>query len=286
MESLRRERPEAGESLGEVGRARRFACKATSSSFGVSTGVELWVLPASDAALARKLATLGTDGVGGFDAGWGEDEHGAFLLRRVPSTTISALAKGEKLEGLTALAKIRDLARALAACEKAAIFPGPLRPTEVALGSEGRAEAWIAAEPLVRARLGDVAGASGVTAPSPRWTPPEQTAGAPWDNAANRYVLGLVAYRLIAGAHPNAGIGLRDAMRAQDAAPPPFEEGIAAALRPGLQSLVLAMIDPDPAKRPASAAAIVARCEEILASDVPDHSEARAARATSPKNGT
>ncbi|HEY8075589.1 MAG TPA: hypothetical protein VIF62_15800, partial [Labilithrix sp.] len=47
-----------------------------------------------------------------------------------------------------------------------------------------------------------------------------------------------------------------------------------------------AMIDPDPAKRPASAAAIVARCEEILASDVPDHSEARAARATSPKNGT
>ncbi len=292
MEALRRQRPGAGEELGEVGRARRFACKSRTTSSAraaappPTSGVELWALPASDAALARRLAALGAEGVGGFDAGWGEDEQGAFLLRRVPSTTVDALARGEKLEGLTALAKIRDLARALAACEKAAIFPGPLRPSEVALGSAGRAEAWIAAEPLVRARLGDVTGASGVTAPSPRWTPPEQAAGAPWDNAANRYVLGLVAYRILAGAHPSSGVGLRDAMRAQDAAAPPFEEAVAATLRPGLQSLVLAMLDPDPAKRPASAAAIVARCEEILGSDVPDHADARAARAAAPKNGT
>jgi hypothetical protein len=277
VDSLRRERPPLGEKLGGVGRATRYACKLQTS-----TAVELWALPASDAALARRLATLGTDGVGGFDAGWGEDAEGAFLLRRLPSRTVDALAKGERLEGLTALAKVRDLARALAACERAAIFPGPLRPSEIALGSAGRAEAWIGAESLVRARLGEGHGGSTITAPSPRWTPPEQTAGAPWDNAANRYVLGLVAYRLIAGAHPASGIGLRDAMRAQDAAPPPFEEAVSATLRPGIQSLVLAMIDPDAKKRPASASEIVARCEEILASEVPDHADARAARAAPP----
>ena len=44
-----------------------------------------------------------------------------------------------------------------------------------------------------------------------KWVPPEQAGGAPWDAAANRYVLGLVAYRLIAGEHPFAGGGLRGA---------------------------------------------------------------------------
>jgi hypothetical protein len=213
------------------------------------------------------------------------DDDGAFLVRRVPSRTVAALAKGERLEGLTALAKIRDVARALMACERAALFPGPLRPAEVALGSSGRAEAWMAAEALVRARLGDAQGASPVTAPSPRWTPPEQVGGAPWDNAANRYVLGLVAYRLIAGAHPLSGAGLRDALRAQDAAAPPFDDDLAATLRPGLQSLVLSMLDPEPAKRPPSAATIVARCDEILAQEVPDNDDARAARAA-PRSAT
>ena len=85
-----------------------------------------------------------------------------------------------------------------------------------------------------------------------------------WDNAANRYVLGLVAYRLLAGAHPFSGVGLRDAMRAQASPPPPFDDVVARGLRPGLQSLVLAMLDPDPGKRPRSAQEIVTRCEEIV----------------------
>jgi hypothetical protein len=280
VDALRRDRPERpGQSLGAVGRASRFAC-----ALQTGTPAELWCLPAADLALAKRLALLGAEGLGGFDAGWGEDERGAFLLRRLPSRTIDALGKGERLDGLTAIGKTRDLARALAACERAAIFPGPLRTAEIALGSAGRAEAWALAEAFVRARLGDVEGAAGVTAPSPRWTPPEQAAGAPWDNAANRYVLGLVAYRLVAGAHPFSGVGLRDAMRAQEKAPPPFDEAIAAALRPGIQSLVLAMIDPDPARRPASAADVVRRCEEILESEVPLGRASSSARAADPRD--
>ncbi len=254
---MSRTRPPSGDALPAIGRAQRHTC--------ILQGIqaEVWSLPAGDAALAKRLAAFGEKGVSGFD-GWGEDGEGVFLVRRIPTATVDGLPKGERLEGLTALAKVRDVARALAACEKAAVFPGPLRPGEVALGSDGRTDAFVLAEAWVRAMLGEAQGSRGTTAPSPRWTPPEQAAGAVWDNAANRYVLGLVAYRLIAGAHPAAGGGLRDALDAQIGAPPPFADAVARALRPGIQSLVLAMLDPDPAKRPSSAEAIARRCDELL----------------------
>ncbi len=271
---LRRERPRAGEALGPIGRASRFACVGTETAPEVRAQrgrqpegharVELWCVAASDLGLVKKLVGLGGKGLGGFDVGWGDDAEGVFALRRVPARTLEGLGKGEKLDGKSALAKVRDLARALAACEKAAIFPGPLRPADVVLSSAGRTDAWILAEHYVRTLFGEPAKPGGSSGPSPRWTPPDQADGAPWDNAANRYVLGLAAYRLIAGAHPFSGVGLRDAMRAQSSAPPPFDDAVARGLEPGIQSFVLAMLDPDPAKRPKSAEEIVARCEAIV----------------------
>ncbi len=257
-----RQRPQAGADLGAVGRARRFACARDTGS-----PAELWCFEPGDLAIVRRLSLFGDAGVGGFSAGFGEDGQGVFALRRVPSKTLEALAKGERLDGMSALAKVRDLARALAACEAKGIFPGPLRPAEIALGSPGRPDAFLLANAWVRALLGGVHGRTGTSvpsAPSPRWTPPAQATGAAWDNAANRYVLGLVAYRLIAGAHPFSGIGLRDAMAAQAGSPPPFDEATARTLKPGVQSFVLAMLDPAPAKRPPSAEAIAQRCERLI----------------------
>ncbi len=273
LEALARDRPRAGrrEALDPLGRATRFSC-----ALETGTPIELWCLPKGDIGVVKRLALLGLSGVGGFDVGFGEDEEGAFVLRRVPVRTLDGLAKGERLEGLLALSKVRDLARALAACEQGAIFPGPMRPVDVVLSTAGRTEAWLAAEGYVRALVGDTRAASSTSSgPSPRWTPPEQASGASWDNTANRYVLGLVAYRLVAGVHPFSGIGLRDAMRAQGAPPPPFDDDVARALRPGAQSLVLAMIDPDASKRPRSAQEIVSRCEEIVREGEPARSVSR-----------
>jgi hypothetical protein len=279
MEALRRERPPRGEALDPIGRASRFACV-----LATGTPAELWCFAASEAGVVKKLVQLGLAGAFGFDVGFGSDDEGAFVLRRVPARTLDGLGKGERLDGLTALAKVRDLARALAACEKSAIFPGPMRPADVVLSSAGRTEAWLAADGYVRALCGDARTASGSSSgPSPRWTPPEQAGGAPWDSAANRYVLGLVAYRLVAGAHPFSGIGLRDAMRAQSSAPPPFDDDAARALRPGTQSLILAMLDPDATKRPGSAEEIARRCEEIVREGEPAKAVGRAPEATAPR---
>jgi hypothetical protein len=276
LEALHRDRPRAGsrEALDPLGRATRASC-----TLETGTPAELWCFAKSDLGVVKRLVGLGLAGVGGFDVGFGEDDEGAFALRRVPVRTLDGLAKGERLEGLTALAKVRDLARALGACEKGAIFPGPMRPVDVVLSTAGRTEAWLAAEGYVRALVGDASVASSTSSgPSPRWTPPEQADGAPWDNAANRYVLGLVAYRLVAGVHPFSGIGLRDAMRAQASPPPPFDDDVARGLRPGIQSLVLAMLDPDPSKRPRSAQEVAARCDDILHTGEPQKAAAHGVR--------
>ncbi|MBS2016951.1 MAG: hypothetical protein JST00_28955 [Deltaproteobacteria bacterium] len=264
---LRRPRPRAGEALDAIGRASRYACGGDPGNASGDVACELWCVGAGDLGLVKKLVALGEKGLGGFDVGWGDDAEGVFAMRRIPSRTLEGLAKGERLDGKSALAKVRDLARALAACERSAIFPGPLRPSDVVLTSEGRTDAWVLADHYVRTLVGGQAKTGGSSGPSTRWTPPEQVDGAPWDNAANRYVLGLVAYRLVAGAHPFSGIGLRDAIRAQSSAPPPFDDAIARALVPGIQSFVLAMLDPDRSKRPSSAEEIVRRCEGILRGD-------------------
>ncbi len=280
MSSRRPNREGLGKALPDIGRARRYL---RARPDGATT--ELFVLPAADEALAQRLAAFGAERLGGFDEPPSRDEELVLIERRIPAQTMDALAKEERLEASLALAKIRDLARALAACEASGVFPGPLRPQEIALGSGGRAEAWFLAGAWVETLLGHVkAPGSKASGPSPRFTPPEQVSGAPWDNAANRYVLGLVAYRLLSGSHPFAGGGLRDAMDAQAALAPPFADEVARTLRPGIQSLVLSLLDPDQAKRPAKASVVVRRCEELLRGDLRPEERGPPSRASHPSH--
>src|SRR5690606_29514150 len=112
---------------------------------------------------------------------------------------------------------------------------------------------------LVAALVGAGRGASPATASgSARWMSPAQADGAPADSASNRYAIGLVLYRLLAGEHPFAGgIGLRRGLDDQSArGAPPLPPSVAADLPLGLQSFTLRLLDPDPARRPKTAAAI------------------------------
>ncbi|HEY2370532.1 MAG TPA: hypothetical protein VGH87_29245, partial [Polyangiaceae bacterium] len=107
-------------------------------------------------------------------------------------------------------------------------------------------------------------------APSARYTPPEQIDGAPWDAAARRYVLGLAAYRLLSGALPFAGEGLRrDVEERATRGVPPFPDELAETLKPGVQSLVLRMLSSKPSERPRSADEIARECRTLLSETSP-----------------
>ena len=238
-----------GAALPAVGRAARVASPPDA---------ELWRLPRADEAVAARLLDLGAAQVGGFVAG-GVEGEAVWLLRRVSAPSLHELLRARKgaWPWREAVGVARSLATALTACEKAALFPGPLTPEGVLV--EGAA-ALLVATGLVSALAGSTeAAARTAGTASPLWIPPPQLDGAAWDARANRHALGLVLYRLLAGEHPFAGGGLRHALaEAAHRAPAPFRAEVAAALPAGLQSLALRLLDPDPAQRPASAREIEA----------------------------
>src|SRR5262245_13822015 len=171
------------------GRAARSACE----------NGELWRLPADAEPVAERLLSLGAAGVGGFVDG-GLDEQGAWLLRRTGTSLDDVVrARPKAWPWRDALEVCATVARALAACEQASLSAGPLHPAAVRLLDAGPPpRAALGAEGLVGALVGDPSAAALRSAtPPPAWTPPEQSAGAAWDAAANRYALGLLLYTLL-----------------------------------------------------------------------------------------
>jgi len=263
---MKRARPEAngfvpGAPLPPFGRATRFACEG---------GAELFRLAATDESAARRLLTLGEASVGGFVDG-GTDEQGVWIVRAPFNDTLAERLRKQKgaWPWRDALVLALAVAEALAACEKASLFPGPLALDAVLLGAEGRVA--LAASRLIAAILGAPEGSSraDTEANAPLWTPPEQARGSSWDNAANRYVLGLLVYRLLSGEHPFAGAGLRHAIDAASREAPPFVEAVAHELPTGLQSFALRLIHPSVADRPDRAASIVVELGRFLRGESP-----------------
>jgi len=245
---------ERGEALPAIGRAKRFRCEAG----------ERWEF--ADAALATRLLALGDQGVGGFVARDPAGPEGeAWLIRRPPTHALSRWIEQRPSKVVphdVALRLAVSLARALEACERAALFPGPVWPSALMLDEEG--DLWLPADGLVAALVGAPRAAAATQTSPARWLPVEQANGAAWDNAANRYVVGLLLYRLLSGEHPFAAKGLRLGLEEQAGrGAPPFPAAIADALPPGLQSCVLRLIDPRPERRPATAKALRRELEEL-----------------------
>jgi len=239
----------------------------SASSFGrARRDGERWTFDEADRAVAETLAWLGASKkLGGFRAA----DDPLQLERSAARPTVEDVeAPVNWREGVTLVA---TFARALAELERRTTRAMPLGPADFVVGDG----AHLRADGLVA----EMVGAEPPTKPpTARFSPPEQLDGAPWDAAARRYVLGLVAYRLFVGATPFAGEGLRrDLDERATRGVPPFPEEIAGALKPGVQSLVLRMLAPRAADRPRSADEIARECETLLAETSPRRRPARAA---------
>ena len=235
---------DGGGPLPPVGRAQRTRC----------TDGEVWTLPPGAEALAQRLVAWGRRGIGRFVAL--EDASTAVLRRSFPSTLRAAWGDAP-MAVEEAMPWMVSLARALAHCERTALFPGPVTPRSVwvegptaGLLAGAAVDVLVGAEPPPEPALG-------------RWTPPEPAVGQRWTAASNRYALGLILYRTLAGVHPFAGRGRRLELAdgAQRGAPP-MPEAVARTFPPGLQSMVLALLDPDPSARP-NIETVVARLDAI-----------------------
>ena len=146
-------------------------------------GSETWTLDASDRSVADALLSLQkTKQLGGFVAREGE------RLERV-SGAVSVESVRAPMPWREAVALVETFARALGELERRTNKPVALGPGDfvVAPTPHLRADALVA----------DMVGATdaGTHGANMRFLPPEQVDGAPWDDVAKRYVLGLVAYR-------------------------------------------------------------------------------------------
>ncbi len=242
--------PEPVEALPARGRARRFR---------TADGVELHRLAREDEALVRRIAKLGEDNVFGIVAS-GTDDQGPWFTVAPAEPTLEAELE-RRCSVAFGRALLEDLARALSACERAAVFPGALRPRDV--GTFG-GRSHLRATSLLDAWLGQLPASPRVDGAS-RWDSPEVRNGAPRDSAANRYALGLLVYCALSGSHPFAGLGLRHAQKAAELDAPPFPDELAATLEPGLQSLVLALLAPQLSGRPRTAAEVLERFSGLSA---------------------
>lgn len=238
--------------------------RATRGALG--DGAILHRLDAADAALAKRVVSLGEAGVFGCEAG-GVDEAGPWFMLSPPAPTLDERLDRGALPPAEALALFRRLAGALAACEAASLFPGRLRPRDV--GGAG-AGAFLLAAPLLSAWLGESV-ARAHEASLSRWDAPELADGGDASGATNRYALGLIVYSALAGRHPFAGLGLRHARSASLRDAPPLPDDAAAALAPGVQALLLRVLAPSAAERPRSAKEIVNRLDELLSPSRASH---------------
>ncbi|MSP26705.1 MAG: hypothetical protein EXR75_16500 [Myxococcales bacterium] len=252
-------RPEArghtiGEALVERGRARRWTAE---------DGYELWRLADTDSAIAERLLRLGARNVGGF-VGGGEDDEGPWLVRRGGARRLADLLRerGGPWPCRESLTLVSALARGQAAAEAASLFVGALTPDAV---SWEEARVWLPSEGYVSALVGARGGAGQLFATaSVEWMAPECADQTGWNNAANRYALGLILYRLLGGEHPFRGGGLRHALAGARVDPPPFRDDISLGMTPGLQAFCLRLVAPELGKRPTRAAEIVAEIEDFL----------------------
>ena len=173
-----------------------------------------------------------------------------------------------------ALSILRDVARALAYAHAQGVVHRDIKPENILLSGGaavvtdfGIAKAISASRTLEGA--GTEAGAgltqTGSSIGTPAYMAPEQAVGSAVDHRADLYSWGVVAYELLAGAHPFAGKTSAQQLIAAHLAEMP----VALAkknpnLPPSIANLVMQCLQKDPAQRPASADLLVTGLASIV----------------------
>ena len=199
------------------------------------------------------------------------------------------LASGPPLSLAEAIHVLRDVAKALAYAHAHGVVHRDIKPENVLLsGGTAMVTDFGIAKALSASRTqGDDENPIGITSTeltaagsslgTPAYMSPEQAVGSAVDLRADLYAWGIMAYELLAHAHPFAGRATMQQLVAAQIAesPTPLAKKNPAVPAP-LSALVMQCLEKDPASRPASANELLAALD---AAATPDPSGvARAAR--------
>ncbi len=182
------------------------------------------------------------------------------------------LAQGP-LPSSEAISVLRDVARALAYAHAEGVVHRDIKPENILLSGGaavvtdfGIAKAISASRTLdgPGAEAGAVLTQTGSSIGTPAYMPPEQAAGDSIDQRADLYAWGVVAYELLAGAHPFAGKASAQQLIAAHLTEVPVS---LATKRPELPAMLTALVmrclEKDPARRPPSASVVLEQLDAV-----------------------
>lgn len=208
---------------------------------------------------ARTMSLLEHPGiVRGLD--FGQDEGLNYMIMElIPGTTLSALIKTEgQLDVDRTLSLIAQTARALAAAHGFGLVHRDVKPSNILITPVGMVKvtdfgiAFSASDSRLTV-TGQVIG-------TPQYISPEQANGRTATAASDIYALGAMGYECLTGRPPFSGPSqIAVAIAHIKDTPPPLP----AELPREICQLIMSMLSKDPAKRPASAAAVARLAEEF-----------------------
>lgn len=154
------------------------------------------------------------------------------------------------------------IARGLAAAHAQEIVHRDVKPANVLLGDDGSIKVT---DFGIAGFLTAASQDAGTVFGTPGYLPPESLMGQGHGKGGDLYALGVLLYRCLSGVMPFAGHAVEDVLRSTlFGSVKPLSERLPA-IPPELDSLVLHLLERDPSRRPANAAAVAAELDRLAA---------------------
>jgi len=202
---------------------------------------------------------------------FGQLENGChyFVMELLEGRDLDAvLRQNRRVPVATALGWLEEVLDALEAAHQVGVVHRDLKPSNLFL-VESRGAAWIKLLDFGIAKLGPMAGnktpqtQASMIIGTPSYMAPEQVTGKVVTPAADLYALGCVLHELVTGSRPFDASNPMELMFKHVDAVPPRPSELDPSLPAELDDLVLALLEKDPARRPASASQTRAWCERV-----------------------
>lgn len=166
----------------------------------------------------------------------------------------SLLTRIGRLPADKAVETARKICAGLAAAHDRGIIHRDLKPQNIMLNKRGEVVIMDFGLAAIASQLGAADARSG----TPAYMAPEQLKGSEVTARSDIYALGLVLYELFTGKRPFEAKTVRQMLDLQESAQLTSMTSIAADIDPAVEKAIRRCLDPDPAKRPATALSVAA----------------------------